>query len=285
MKTNRDKGGPTEATQITWAQVEEYLHHLAQKGCTKQTIQTYRWNLLVFWNFLHGETLKPDSAEKWKSFMFANGSRVRTINHRISSINGFLTNMHLWDYRAQPLPVKEAGQPPELTRTEYMQLLLAARFQKKEQTYLLVKLFACTGIRIQDLASITKKAAREGKVCLENKTMLLPQCLCEELLAFADKKSLREGPIFVTRTGRLLSRSNVTASIERLSEPAGVAREKCNPRCLRKLYQDTHRSIEENASFLIEQAYTQLINQEQLTVGWTSAPSNSPSSLHVANQK
>lgn len=209
MKTNRNKGGPTEATQITWAQVEEYLHHLAQKGCTKQTIQTYRWNLLVFWNFLHGETLKPDSAEKWKSFMFANGSRVRTINHRISSINGFLTNMHLWDYRAQPLPVKEAGQPPELTRTEYMQLLLAARFQRKEQTYLLVKLFACTGIRIQDLASITKKAAREGKVCLENKTMLLPQCLCEELLAFADKKTF----------GRVLSLSHAQAgsSLEAMS--------------------------------------------------------------------
>lgn len=75
--------------------------------------------------------------------------------------------------------------------------------------------------------------------------------------------------MFVTRTGRLLSRTSVTGAIQSLAHDARVPPEKCNPRCLRKLYQSTMAGIEASVYLLVEQTHERLLDQEQLTIGWT----------------
>ena len=74
--------------------------------------------------------------------------------------------------------------------------------------------------------------------------------------------------MFVTRSGRSLSRTAVTAAIQSLAGDAQVAPEKCNPRCLRKLCQTTLAEIEADVRRLVEQTRDQLLEQEQRLVGW-----------------
>ena len=57
--------------------------------------------------------------------------------------------------------------------------------------------------------------------------------------------------------------------IRALSQTARVAEEKCNPRCLRKLYQATQAEIDRSVRLLAEQAYERMLDTEQLAAGWT----------------
>ena len=60
--------------------------------------------------------------------------------------------------------------------------------------------------------------------------------------------------------------------IQSLSGAARVAPEKCNPRCLRKLYLVTQAEIDRGVRLLAEQAYDRLLDTEQLAVGWDELP-------------
>ena len=65
-----------------------------------------------------------------------------------------------------------------------------------------------------------------------------------------------------------MSRTNVTTGIRQLCVDARVPVEKGNPRCLKRLYQTTLAGIQENIAQLVEQAQEQLMEQEQLYIGW-----------------
>ena len=161
---------------------------------------------------------------------------------------------------------------PELTRNEYLRLLQTAKFLGKERIYLLVKVFASTGIYVQDLSRVTVEAAKAERLVVSAgnvKQMIhLPVCLCRELLDYAGRTGILSGPIFITRNGTPMNRTAVSTCILQLSEAAQIPKGKGNPRCLRKLYLTTRASIEDNISLLVEQAMNRQLEQEQLTVGW-----------------
>lgn len=96
----------------------------------------------------------------------------------------------------------------------------------------------------------------------------VPECVRRELLSYAEREGIERGPLFVTRSGKPMARTNVTAGILQLGDAAHVEREKANPRCLRKLYQTMRAGIEANMSLLVEQAMERQLEQEQLGFGW-----------------
>ena len=73
---------------------------------------------------------------------------------------------------------------------------------------------------------------------------------------------------FVTRNGKAMSRTQVTAEIQSLCRDARVDEAKGNPRCLRKLYLATRTDIERSVRLLAEQAYERVLDAEQLAAGW-----------------
>ena len=158
---------------------------------------------------------------------------------------------------------------PELTRAEYLRLLGAAKVLERERTYLLVKLFALTGIRVGDVAGLSAWSVERGQVQGTDNSgraygIPLPACLQEELRDYLRRTGTAAGPVFVTRNGRPLRRTQISKEIRHLSKPE----EKCNPRCLRKLYQATQEHIEANVRLLVRQAQDQLLEQEQMAIGW-----------------
>ena len=65
-----------------------------------------------------------------------------------------------------------------------------------------------------------------------------------------------------------MNRAYVTRMIRAICPAANVPEEKGSTRCLQKLYQSTRAGLESNISMLIDQAHNQLLEQEQLTIGW-----------------
>ena len=108
---------------------------------------------------------------------------------------------------------------------------------------LLMETVCATGIRVGEVRYITVEAARRGRadIALKGKlrTILLPARLCRRLLKFAGKNKIAFGAIFLTKSGRPLSRTQIWAEMKCLCAKAGVAAEKVFPHNLRHLFART----------------------------------------------
>ncbi len=65
-----------------------------------------------------------------------------------------------------------------------------------------------------------------------------------------------------------MSRTTVGACIQSLSHDARVDAEKCTPRCLRRLYQDTRAALQAMLMEKVEQEVVQYLGSEQRINGW-----------------
>ena len=131
----------------------------------------------------------------------------------------------------------------ELTREEYERLLTAAHSLGRERLALLLETICSTGIRVSEVRYITVEAARAGKaeIALKGKlrTILLPGKLCRKLKKYARAQKTASGEIFLTRSGKSLSRRQIWGEMKSLCRRAGVAPSKVFPHNLRHLFART----------------------------------------------
>ena len=97
-----------------------------------------------------------------------------------------------------------------------------------------------TGIRVSEVRYVTVEAAQRGRaeISLKGKirTILLPARLCRKLLKYAKRQETVSGEIFVTRSGKSLSRRQIWREMKQLCARAGVAPSKVFPHNLRHLF-------------------------------------------------
>ena len=265
------RAGPP-GLRLTPADLEAYLDSLSQLGRGRDTLATYRRNVRALYDGLpEDKTVRPGTLARWQRMLLEKGYSPRTVNVRMSVANSLMAFLGRRDLQSVGALEVDDVQP-ELTRSEYLRLLTTARALDKERLYLLVKLFGCTGLPLQELPRVTVEALTEGRVIVRSsgtvQLLHLPDFLRKELLAYARREGTVSGPIFHTKSGKPLGRTAVTDSIKRLCRDARVPEEKANPRCLKRLWQSTQDGIRTQIDLLVEQACDRLMEAEQLTVGW-----------------
>ncbi|WP_418502626.1 tyrosine-type recombinase/integrase [Dysosmobacter welbionis] len=263
---------PAELT-VTWEEVCRYLDSLAARGRRRETIQVYRPKLEAFYHFLpEDKRVAADTLELWRAALLREGYSPGTANTHVSAANGLLAYLGRRDLQLIGQLDTEEEIQPELSRTEYLRLLATARNLGRERTYLMVKVFALTGIRVSELNRVTVRAVEEGRVLTacdgRAQYVLIPACLRKELAVYLRRVGITAGPVFVTRSGRPMRRTQVSGEIRTLCRDARVDGDKSNPRCLRRLYQVTQERIRDSVQILAEQAHKRMLEEEQLTVGW-----------------
>ena len=263
---------PAELT-VTWEEVCRYLDSLAARGRRRETIQVYRPKLEAFYHFLpEDKRVAADTLELWRAALLREGYSPGTANTHVSAANGLLAYLGRRDLQLIGQLDTEGEIQPELSRTEYLRLLATARNLGRERTYLMVKGFALTGIRVSELNRVTVRAVEEGRVLTacdgRAQYVLIPACLRKELTVYLRRVGITAGPVFVTRSGRPMRRTQVSGEIRTLCRDARVDGDKSNPRCLRRLYQVTQERIRDSVQILAEQAHERMLEEEQLTVGW-----------------
>lgn len=259
--------------QMRQEDITRFLNEWEAKGCAAGTLERYHHSLNRLYQALpEDKRIRRGTLAKWREDLREEGYSPNTINTVFSVCNSWLDFMGHREYQLADQLEQEDKPQPELSRNEYLRLLQTAKLLDKEREYLLIKVFASTGIQVQELPNVTVEAARAGKLTTSagnaTETVHLAECLCKELLDYAGRKGILTGPIFVTRNGTPIIRTNITASICQVGIAAQIPKEKATPRCLRKLYQTTKANVEANIALLVEQAMDQQIELEQLTVGW-----------------
>lgn len=259
---------------LTPESIDSYLEHLRSAGRVQGTLDSYRRKIGRLYQALpeDDKAIRGDTLSWWREKLAEEGCSAAGINQFVIVVNGYLGYMGARDLQMTDR-LESADEPQlELTRSEYLRLLSAARSLEREQAYLLVKVFGNSDLPVQELSRLTVEAARAGMISISRRRskeiIRFPGSVCRELLDYAGRKGILTGPIFLTRAGKLIDRTYAAQSIRRLCPTAQVPEEKGSPRCLRKMYQATREGIERNVALLLERAQDRLLEEEQLMVGW-----------------
>ena len=115
---------------------------------------------------------------------------------------------------------------------------------------LVIQTICGTGIRVGELKYITAEAVKNGKaiVSCKNKmrVVFIPKPIKNLLMIYINKMGIRTGPVFVTKNGKPLNRSNIWRKMKALCERAGVSKNKVFPHNLRHLFARTFYKVEKD---------------------------------------
>lgn len=230
---------------LTPEQIAAYGLYLRREEHAPGTIEKYLRDIRTFAAWLDGRPLTRELAAEWKEHLLATGHVPGTVNSMLAALNSFLRFLGL-DFRVKFLKIQRRmfrDQSRELTREEYGLLVSTARADGKERLALLMEAICATGVRVSEVQYLTVEAARTGRaeISLKGKirVILLTNKLCRKLLKYARKNKIASGEIFITRSGKGMSRRQIWAEMKALCKAAGVDAEKVYPHNLRHLFART----------------------------------------------
>ena len=143
-----------------------------------------------------------------------------------------------------------------LTKKEYEKLLREARRKRDRRMEMLLQTLGATGIRVSELPYITVQAVKRGRAEVrckgKQRQVFLPEALCRALRQYGKERNISAGPLFITRTGKPLDRSNIWREMKGLCEQAGVNPQKVFPHNLRHLFARVFYAVEKNLAHLAD---------------------------------
>ena len=250
--------------EITANLLRRYVLHLREEERADSTIEKYVRDLEALGRHLAGRPVTKAALIGWKEEL-AQRHAPATVNSMIAAVNGFLRFMGWRECTVKLLNIQKSpfcDEGRELTRSEYARLVRAAELDGNRRLALVLQTICATGIRVSELKFITVEAVQTGRAEIANKgkrrTVFLPDKLRRLLRTYlqAQKKTAQtadaKNPVFTTRTGRPLDRSNIWRDMKRLCDSAGVEPGKVFPHNLRHLFARTYYTLEKDLSRLAD---------------------------------
>ena len=235
-----------ERKTVTKKEIRQFSDALAEEERSAGTIEKYVRDVRRFAVWLDGEEVSRERTAAWRDGLLERGYAPVTINSMVAAVNQFFAVLGWEECKVKALKIQRKlfrDDRRELTREEYQRLLDAAHGLGRERLALLLETICATGIRVSEVKYITVEAAHAGRaeVSLKGKlrTILLPGKLCRKLKKYARQQKNASGEIFLTRSGKSLSRRQIWAEMKRLCKAAGVAPSKVFPHNLRHLFART----------------------------------------------
>ncbi len=222
-------------------QLRAYRAHLTEEEKRPLTIEKYVHEAGCLYAWLDGAALCREKALEYKQYL-TRRYKATSANSAIAALNSYFRYIGRPELLLKPLKVQRRifSQPErDLSRGEYHRLLEAAR-RTSERLCLVMQTICATGIRVSELEYITVRAVRAGQAEVYGKgkqrVIFIVRKLQKQLLQYARRHGITDGSIFVTRSGRPLSRHNIWAEMKALCTRAGVDRRKVFPHNLRHLF-------------------------------------------------
>ena len=231
-----------EPRKITEETLAAFARQLGEEERSPATLEKYLREVRQFAAFLGGREVTRELAAAWREELSARQSPA-TVNGKLTALDRLLAFLGWEDCRVKHLRVQRQlfrDFARELSREEYARLVETARRLGRGRLSLLMETICATGIRVSEVRYITAEAVREGRteIALKGKirTILLPGKLCRKLEKYARQKKITSGELFLTRSGRPMSRKQIWAEMKGVCRAAGVAPSKVFPHNLRHLF-------------------------------------------------
>ena len=241
---------------VTPEKLIQFYAHLLNEEKSAATAEKYLRDARAFLAFLRDDSVTREAVIAFKNRL-AEQYAPRTVNAMLASLNCLLEFLHLPEYRVKNLRTQRQtyrAESRELTNAEYTRLLHAAK--KNPKLRLILRTFGATGIRVSELQHFTVESVRRGTVRIQCKgkirEILLTRRLQDELLAYAKKKQIHSGAIFLSANGKPMHRGSIWGQMKRLCRAAGVEQSKVFPHNVRKLFARNFYGVEKDIAALAD---------------------------------
>lgn len=244
---------------LTEKMVADFSAYLKSEEKSENTIEKYLRDVRAFSVYLNGDEITKEAVIAYKSKLLSMNYAVRSINSMLASVNGLFSFLGWADLKVKSIKLQRqiyCSEERELTKAEYMRLVNTAKQKGNERLSLILQTICGTGIRVSELQYITVEAVKRGEavVSLKGKTrsVFIVKELRKKLLRYAAEQGIQSGSIFITRTGKPISRTNIWREMKGLCEQAGVNPQKVFPHNLRHLFARVFYGIEKDIAKLAD---------------------------------
>ena len=244
---------------LTENRIADFSAYLRSEEKSENTVEKYLRDVQAFAEYLGGAEITKGKVIAYKSRLLAENYAVRSMNSMLASLNSLFSFLGWSDCKVKSIKLQRQIYCPEekeLTKAEYMRLVNAAKQKGNERLNLILQTICGTGIRVSELQYITVEAAKRGEavVSLKGKTrsVFLVKELRKKLLRYAAEQNIQSGAIFITRTGKPMSRTNIWREMKGLCEQAEVNPQKVFPHNLRHLFARVFYGIEKDLAKLAD---------------------------------
>ncbi len=244
---------------LTAEKIKEYEMHLREEEKSEATIEKYIHAVNEFCRWLDGRHIAKNLVIEWKQQNYKNGKTATTVNAMLAALHSYFAFIGCNEYRVKYFKVQRklfCDESKDLKKDEFHRLVSAARICGKERIALVMETIGATGIRVSELRYITVDAVNMGKaeIALKGKIriILLPNKLTKKLKKYIKKQKIASGEIFLTKSGKPLSRRQIWGEMKCLGIEAGVDCKKVFPHNLRHLFAKAFFKVCNNIVYLAD---------------------------------
>lgn len=239
--------------KICLGTIKKYENYLSGEERSKATIEKYMRDIHSFYEYLpEDKTITKETVIAFKQTL-GETYKPSSINSMLTAINGLLVYMGLSECKVKLQKIQKRifqDDKNNLTKQEYQRLLNTALDAGNKQLFMLMQTICATGIRVSEHQYVTVEALKQGSACVHNKgkirEIIFPKKLKRALLQYCKERHISSGPVFITKHGNPLDRSNIWSMMKKLCVKAGVDKEKVYPHNLRHLFALTFYAIEKD---------------------------------------
>ena len=262
---------------ITNSMIGDFESYLRSDEKCDNTIEKYLRDVRVFSVFAESREISKSVVMEFKASLVEN-YEITSANSMIAAVNAFLRFVGWMDCCIKQFKVQKkafCSEEKELTKAEYIRLVNTAKQKGNERLNLIIQTICGTGIRVSELQFITVEAVHKGEaiVSCKNKTrtVFIVRELQKKLLNYIKAKGITTGCIFITKSGKPMSRCNIWREMKALCEQAGVSPDKVFPHNLRHLFARTFYGIEKDIAKLADILGHSSINTTRIYIITTGA--------------
>lgn len=221
-----------------------FIMEQSEEEKSQNTLKKYKHNIELFIDWLSDDAdVDKTIVIDFKRHLLEDlHFRTNTINNYIISVNKFLYWCGIQDCKVKQLKKQHAASNSEiLSLTDYKRLLRFAKRMNQEDTYLIMKILAMTGIRIEELSFFTVENMKSNYIHVRNKgkerSIIIRQDLAREIRAFCRDKGIREGIIFSCKIkGKMMAKSTIWRRMKKIASVAKVRKNKVHAHSFRHLF-------------------------------------------------
>lgn len=238
--------------------MEKFQSYLIEKESSSLTIQKYMSDIRRFLDFIKEKQVTKEHILLYREYLMENYA-VSSVNSMLAAVNQLMECLECPQLKVKSIKCQRRffrKENKNLKVGEYRQILKAAGRQKDPRMTMIIEAMAATGARVSELKFFTAEQIKQGKIEIFHKgkyrVILLPRALQLRLLYYMQKRNIRTGAAFCTRSGQPMNRSNIWKSMKRLGEAAGVEPEKIFPHNFRHLFATVFYKVTKNLTALAD---------------------------------
>ena len=240
-------------------EIERFEKYLREEEKSQNTMEKYIRDVKAFAEYCGGNAIIKETVIAYKQNLIDGGYAVKSINSMLASINSLFSFLGWYELRVKSLKVQQqifCPEEKELTRAEYERLCRTAERKHNERLNLILQTICGTGIRVSELQFITVESVRKGEATVslkgKTRTIIITKNLQKKLLHYIAEQRISTGSVFITKSGKPMSRTNIWREMKNLCIEAEVNPEKVFPHNLRHLFARVFYGIEKDIAKLAD---------------------------------